>query len=131
MELNITYFFNEASPRDYSASVAEIGHGAGKATWNHALADSLEFDLLDTDEKREAFRQHVAEFGAWSDEEIAAWSNTELNAVCIQMVSGDIREGGLDVMLDWAQYEADSEAGRVSGRIFRGTDDEIYYDIGS
>ncbi len=94
MEVNITQFFNEACPRDYSASVAEIGNNAGKATWEAANEDSAEYMLIDTDEKRDALRQHVRGFGAWSDDEIAAWTDIELNALFIQLVSGDMREAG-------------------------------------
>ena len=32
MDIDITTFFNEAAPRDYSASVAEIGRDAGPTT---------------------------------------------------------------------------------------------------
>ena len=40
MQINITRFFNEACPRDYSASAAEIGENAGADTWRAACDDS-------------------------------------------------------------------------------------------
>ena len=131
MELNITHFFNDAAPRDYSASVAEIGNDAARSTWQAACDDSEDYPMLDSDEKREEFRRYVKGFGAWSEDEIAAWSNQELNALLIQMVSGDIREASLDAdEPDWEQYQKDSEDGRISGRIFKGSDSQIYYCIG-
>ena len=131
MEIDITTFFKDAAPMDYSASVAEIGNNAGRATWQAACDDSEDFMLLDSDEKREEFRRYVKTFGAWSEDEIAAWSNIELNALLIQMISGDIREADLDTDdPDWDKYQEDSEAGRISGRIFKADDSKIYYYIG-
>lgn len=137
MELNITRFFNEACPRDYSASVAEIGNNAGAQTWQAACDDVNDWNFLDTDEKRDAFRDHVRGFGAWTDEEIAAWNNDELNALLIQMISGDMREvPGMDSAenWDWKEYQRMAEAGTISGRLFGGplsTDGQVYYYIGN
>lgn len=111
MEINITRFYNEAAPMDYSASVAEIGRNAGNDTWQAAVEDSPDYNMLDTDDKRDAFRQHVRSFGAWSDEEIAAWTDIELNALFIQLVSGDMRNN-------------------EANRLFIGDDMQVYYTIG-
>lgn len=132
MEIKISKFFEECAPMDYSASVAEIGQDAGRATWSAACDDAPDYDHLDTEEKREAFRTYVGDFGAWSDDEIAAWSNVELGALFLQMVAGDIREAGLDTSApDWEEYENGAEAGAHGGRIFRGDDGQIYYYVGS
>lgn len=131
MELNISRFFAEAVPMDYSASVAEIGNDAARSTWQAACDDSEDYPMLDSEEKREEFRRYVKGFGAWSEDEIRAWSDRELNALLIQMIAGDIREGSLDLENpDWEQYEKDSESGRISGRIFKSVDSQIYYYIG-
>ena len=132
MDLNITKVFNAIAPRDYSASVAEIGANAGRDTWRAAIDDSPEFMLLDTDDKREAFKAHIRGYGAWSDAEIAAWSDVELNALLLQMIAGDMREGNLSAGMTaagWARYQEASEAGQISGAIFV-TDGEIYYYVG-
>ena len=130
MELNITKFFTESCPMDYSASIAEIGNDAARSTWQAANDDSDDFPMLDSDDKREEFRRYVKTFGAWEDSEIRSWSDSELNALLIQMISGDIREANLDTENpDWTQYEKDSESGRVSGRIFKGNDSQIYYHV--
>lgn len=117
MEINITKFYREATPNDYSASVAEIGNNAGPDTWRAANDDSAEYFILDTDEKREAFRDYIRGFGAWDESEITGFSDTALNALCIQFVAGDLREHGLD-----------SESG---GTCFTGTDGEFYFYCGS
>jgi hypothetical protein len=93
--------------------------------------------MLDTEDKREVFRRHIADFGAWSDAEVAAWSDVELNALFIQFVSGDMREGDLSPDMtaeDWHAYQIRVEAGHIGGNIFGGplcTGDigEVYYSL--
>jgi len=131
MELNITKFYNETAPMDYSASVAEIGNNAGVDTWRAACEDSPDYMILDTDEKREAMREHVRGFGAWTDEEINAWSDIELNALLLQMIAGDIRESVLDDDRSaWPEYYEQGEQGIVSCRLFSDDNGRIYYSIG-
>ncbi len=125
MELDITEFFNAARPADYAASVAEIGEHAGQITWNRAIADAPRFDLLDTDDKVDASVAYVRGFGAWSDAEIEGFSLVELSALLIQFIAGDIREAGLDSGATWAEYEAGDNA----GRLFKGIDGRVYYDL--
>lgn len=96
IDINISRFIREAAPMDYSASVAEIGPNAGRDTWQAAMEDAPDYLLLGDEEQREEFRKHMKGFGAWSAEEIAAWSNTELNALLMQLISGDIRSNETD-----------------------------------
>lgn len=122
-ELDITDFFNNAAPMDYSASVAEIGNDAGPSTWRAACEDSPDYFMLDTEEKREAFRAFARSSGGWNDEEIAAWTDIELNALCIQWISGDMREADLHPGMtvdDWKEYEQKCEVGNCAGRIYGG-----------
>lgn len=126
MEINITKFFLEACPKDYSASVAEIGNNAGAYTWQAAIDDSQDYMMLDTEEKQQAFWDYVEGFGAWNKEEIAAWNTSELNALFIQCVSSEMREHGLSVESDWDEYE-ESES---SGRLFKGIDGQYYFYVG-
>ena len=137
MELNITKVFNAIAPMDYSASVAEIGATAGADTWRAAVDDSPDYMLLDDDEKREAFKGLIKGFGAWSPEEIAAWSDVELNALFLQMIAGDMREADLHAGMtaeEWQAYQEAAELGQVAGTIYGGplsTDGEIYYYLGN
>ena len=129
MELNITHFFNTAEPRYYSASQAELGPDAGRITWENARDSG--YNLLDTDDKREAARQHFALYGAWTEEEIAAWSDVELTAITIQDISAAMRDSGMDqASWDWAEYERQAEAGQVSGALFQGISGEVYFYMG-
>ena len=132
MELNITDFFNNAVPSDYSASNAEMGNkSAGAYTWRSAQEACSTWLLLDTTKKRQAFKEHIDGFGAWEPEEVVHWSNTELNALCIQMISGDMRDYSDDTSTwDWAKYESMCEEGNCSGSLYRGDDNQVYYYLG-
>jgi hypothetical protein len=132
MEINITRFFNESAPMDYSASVAEIGNNAGQDTWRAACEDADDYGpMLDTADKLDAMRAWANSSGGWDDEEIAAWSDNELNALFIQLVSGDIREClEWDVPDVWANYQELAEAGTVSSNLFRTDDGQIYFCLG-
>ena len=88
--------------------------------------------MLVTDEQLEAFREFLQSFGAWTQSELCSWSEQELNALFVQFIAGDIRETGLDVPFpDWEQYQEDAEAGRVSGRVYKTQDGQVYYNIGN
>lgn len=134
MKLLITEFFNNACPRDYAASVAEIGADAGKSTWRAACEDSSDYPLLDDDDKRAEFREFVLSSGGWSKEEVQEWTDTELNALCLQWIAGDVRQAGLSADSDaddWAQYVESAEQCRCSGNLFKADDGQIYFYIGS
>lgn len=130
MELNITKFFNEAAPRDYSASRAEIGQDAAADTWRAACDDSEDYMILDTEEKREAFKQFAQSAGFSEADEFNTWSNEQLNALCLQWIAGDMREGGLgsnSTPEDWRAY-ADNQS--IASRLFLAADGQIYFYIG-
>jgi hypothetical protein len=125
MEINITEFYTVADPATYSASKAELGDNAGAITWN--AAKEADFNLLDNADKLDAMRAWARASGGWDAAEIAAWTDNELNALFIQLISGDICEKGADT---WAEYQEQSEAGQVSGCLFEGISGAIYYYLG-
>ena len=130
MELDITTFVIQATPMDYSASIAEIGANAGRDTWNAACEDSEDYMILDTEDKREAFCSIVISSGGWDANEIASWSDKELNALCIQWIAGDMREA--DMSADWtdAQWEDYYADENSRHSIYRGIDGKVYFYIG-
>lgn len=133
-ELDISHVIgsDDFVPFDLSNNRATLGDDAGKLTWNASKAAAQSIPLLDTEEKKEAFRSFVRESGGWNKKEIAAWNNMELNALCLQWIAGDIREAFGDAQSsewDWEQYENDAESGRVSSRLYRGIDGKIYFSI--
>lgn len=135
-ELEITRLIgsDDFVPFDLSNNRATLGDNAGPLTWEASRQAAREIapPLLDTEEKKEAFRDFVRSAGAWSDEEIQAWSEEELNALLLQWIAGDIREAFGDAEpseWDWDEYARDSEAGRISGRLFRAESGEIYFSI--
>jgi hypothetical protein len=129
MEIDITDFVTNEDPFDYSHSQAEGGPNAGRHTWQ--AAKTMAPMLLDTPEKIKALREYVKGFGAWNDEEMAAWDDIECNALFVQLISGDMRSAGLDDVeiedFDWAKHEEDAAEGRISGHIYRGDNGRIYY----
>jgi hypothetical protein len=127
MELDITDFFNKAIPMDYSASQAEIGRNAGADTWRAACDDSDEYPLLDSDEKRSEFRQFVRGTGGWEDSEIAQWSDKELNALCIQFVSADVRESDMTPESDADDWQRYYNNGAISGTLTLAENGRVYY----
>lgn len=137
MEIDISAFFKTAAPRDYSASVAEIGQDAGRVTWAAALEDAPGFDFLSTEEAREEWRGFVISSGGWTAEEVAAFTNAELSALFLQWVAADCREMFPDARTldgltpdDWARAEEMAEAGQAPGRIFRADDGRVFFYVG-
>lgn len=135
-EIDITDFVRgDADPSDYSASIAETGYqDIGKRTWHAALGAET---LLTTPEHIADWREYVKGFGAWEDEEIDGWSEQECNALFVQYISGDIREArelapsDNDEGIDWPEYEKLCEVDQCNGNLFLGSDDCIYYYVGS
>lgn len=89
MELKIKHLINEELS-NYSASVMELGQNAGRITWDNAKKSYYVF--VSTEEEKQKARDYIKEFGAWDEEEIAAWSDVELNALILQLIVGDLRE---------------------------------------
>jgi hypothetical protein len=129
-EIDVTRLVEECEPFEFSASRAERGQNAGRETWNNAKAEAKDNPILTTEKDLQALRDHVRGFGAWEEEEIAAWSADECNALLIQMVAGDLREaeslypGDGPGGVDWPAFEADDN---VSGRIYASGDKVFYY----
>lgn len=131
MEIDVTEFFNAGGHMDYSASRMEMGRDAGVITWRNACEASAEYCLLDTPDKLDAVRRYFRGFGAWSDEELAAKPDRELNALLLQFIAGDIREFSDDVSeWDWEAYRAEAATGSISGNLFEGEDNRVYFYIG-
>ena len=130
MEIDISQFFNSEDPSEFSASIAETGmKDIGKRTWRAACAKGAETPLLTTPEQIDALRDYMKDFGAWTEEEIAAWTAEECNALFIQLVSGDMRETGLDNDPDdsaWAEYEANEN---VIHNLYRADDGRVFYSL--
>lgn len=130
MEINITKFFTQnKAPRDYSASVAEIGKDAGAATWQAACDDAQEVIYLDSPEKREAFKEFADACGFEGESE-------NLDALFLQWISGDCREMGLNTpadfdVIDWPKIEMEQAEGQIPSNIFHGIDGEIYFYAGT
>jgi hypothetical protein len=132
LEIEITKLVHSADDMiAYSASVFEAGENAGQRTWGAALASAAESPLipLDDSEKIGELREYLAEFGAWSEQELADMSPTEVNALALQFIAGDIREMSENFETQ-AEYEAACDSGQASGRIYQSDSGEWFYYLG-
>jgi hypothetical protein len=116
-----------------SHSAFEGGENAGQNTWNASKKKAENTPLLNTPEKLQVMRDFARESGGWNKEEIAEWSENELNALFLQWVSGDVRELGADSLdeIDWEEAEEMQSEGQVASNIFKGDDGKIYFYIGN
>lgn len=130
MELDITDFIAAMEPHYLSASVAEIGQDAGRITWENAKDYVAEHPLLSNEEQREAARDYLAGYVAWSEEEIAGWSDQELDALLAQFIASELREFQELAEGCWDTWEQLSSEGTVSGSLFLGIDGRTYYYMG-
>jgi hypothetical protein len=133
MEIDITDFVKNRDPWEYSRSDFENGNDrAGPETWKAAQDLAAREPMLSTPDQLEAMRQWIKDTGAWPDE-YATMSDDDLNALFIQLVSGDLREMGLEGIdpsdFDWESYQADEESGRISGSIYQCEDKSIIYSL--
>jgi hypothetical protein len=129
MELNITHMVESADDMPtLSGSQAELGRDAGKITWNNSKAYAEANPILPDDDARDVARQWLQGFGAWSEAEIAAWSNQELDALVIQFIAGDIRE--MEAFESEAEYQKAAEDGTAGGRIYKGDSGQWFFYLG-
>lgn len=129
MEIDVTAFVETAEPFCFSASVAERGKNAGRQTWDNAVEEASARPLLNTIDQIEAVRRWFGMIGDWDDDECAAWSDDEVNALLIQYISGDLREapsGDGPGGIDWDEYVRLQEACECSSNLFMGDDNRIY-----
>jgi len=126
MEINITHLADTGVFK-FSHSRAKGGENAGTNTWNAALAGPL-VNTSPTPEYWQAVRDWIAEFGAWSPGAIKRMNRTELNALLLQFIAGDIREAGANSLeeIDWEVYEAGDNN---RGSLYRADNGAFYYSV--
>lgn len=132
MDIDVTRYFHDVDHSLVSGSCMELGEYAPGITWRNAMDKWEEYPLLDTDDKREVFRDWVRDFGAWDREEIASWTDEECNALFLQFVSGNIREAKLDNEPgdeEWAKYQDRAERGNCSSNLFRCDDGRVIFSL--
>ena len=100
--------------------------------WGVALSFAAKHPVLNHREDIAAMRTHLLGYGAWEGEEIADMTAEVLTALLVQLIAGDMHEGGLhagSTEENWAKYKEDGIAGRVPSNLFRGDDGRFYYDL--
>src|SRR5262245_43874623 len=129
MELDITHMVESCDDMPMlSGSQAELGKDSARITWDNSKAYAADHPLLTDDEMRDNARRYFKGFGAWSAEEIAAWSDAELNALVCQDIAAAIRE--MEHYDSDEDYLKAAEEGRVTGCLYKGDDGRWYAYIG-
>ena len=129
MEIDVTHMVEDADEMPMlSGNRAELGDSAGQITWHNSVNYGNAHPLLKTDDERDEARNHFAEYGAWTRDEIAAWPEDELQGIMCQDVAAAIRE--MESADDYEDYQAGVEEGRYSGRLYRSDNDRWYFYVG-
>jgi len=130
MELDVTHMVDDSdSMPNLSGSRAELGQDAGKITWNNSVEYGRNKPLLTTDAMRDEARSYFQGFGAWTAEQIAAWSEEELQGVMCQDVAAAVRE--MEHYDTHEAFEQACEEGHCSGSLYLGTNGHWYFYVGS
>lgn len=134
MEIDVTSLVGDQENwMEYSGSRMEHGQDVGRITWERSCERAEDGPLLSTEEQFEAARKYFRSFGAWDEDEIAAWTPQELNALFIQFVAGNLREYPLteDGEIDWMEAEELGREGNIAGGIYRGDDGKFWFYLGN
>jgi hypothetical protein len=130
LEVDVTYLF-DLDCSEFSASRFERGENVGHETWAAANEQAEEKPLV-TSEQQDDLRKWIKDFGAWDDQEIAAMSEVETNALLIQFVAGEIRElEGLDLVDDDEARNEASEQGRIGSHLYKDDNGRWFFYVGS
>jgi hypothetical protein len=122
MELDITHMIKDSDDMPLlSGSIAELGNSAAAITWRNSVAYGKAHPLLTDEAARDEARRYFADFGAWDADEIASWSDAELDGLVTQYIAGSIRE--MESLGD--RYEQEC------GNVYRGDDGRWYFYLGS
>lgn len=144
MEIEVTEIVRlhlEHNPRAFfcSGSIMEHGMNAGEITWRNSCEVSERLNVCDTEEKREAIRDHIREYGAWEDEEIDGYTDIELGAFVVQETMSEIRRleehEGIDLTC-FTEEEFMDATENTGGRLYPGSpefvnNDRWFFYIGS
>jgi hypothetical protein len=129
MEIDVTHMVEDSDEMfNLSGSRMEHGQDAGAFTWNNSKAYGANHPLLTSDEMRNAARSHFREYGAWSEDDIAAWSEDELQGITCQDVAAAIRE--MESADDYEDYVKGCEQGTYSSRLYKGDNGHWYFYLG-
>lgn len=108
--LNVTELFSEIAPYYCANSIHNLGPDAGRVTWSNCLTLADSDAALAADWDYEAVREHIAQYGAWDSEEIAAMGEADLRAFVIQEVASDLRALGSDYPHEFMDTDVSDDA---------------------
>ncbi len=130
MEINITHMIDDMdNMHAVSGSVLTHGPDAAIVTWNNAKDYAKSHPLIKTEDEKLLAKRYLEDFGAWDNQEMDTWSDIELNALIIQLIAGDLQEYA--TFESHEEWQNAAEQGQVSGNIFIGNDNQLYYYLGA
>jgi hypothetical protein len=126
LELEITHMVEKDGDEMplLSGSVAELGPNAGILTWGNSKRYAEAHPLLTTPEQIQEAKDYFKEFGAWSEEKIAGWSDSEVQAMVVQHIAARIRE--VEHFDNYEAFKSAVEQGSAGGEIYKGHDGRWY-----
>lgn len=96
---NLSAMFGSEAPCYVSASQAELGPAAAEITWRNAMTiarQRSQWLLSEEAEAATAAGDWAVSTGAWTREEVDAWSDDECIALLVQNIAGELRMLGSD-----------------------------------
>jgi hypothetical protein len=97
--VNATAMFSHREPWDCANSVANLGERAGELTWACAMGvarNARDWLVTPLPDALSEIADWAQDTGAWSADEIEAWSDEERLALLVQNVASDLRALGSD-----------------------------------
>jgi hypothetical protein len=81
---------NEADPYYLSGSIMNLGANAASSTWKNSLRVGRAYTI--GAEGEAAIRDHFTAYGAWAEDEIAAWDTLDLVGLIVQECAAAVNE---------------------------------------
>lgn len=129
MEIDVTAIIEGHELTDYSDSIANSGlQNIGQITWRNAVnACAAMDDPLVTSEQQSELREWIADFGAWSRQEIEEMSDNDTCALLLQFIASE----GQRYLEAEEEDRLDDYMESEGGNLYRGDDERFYFLVSS
>ena len=131
MEIDITSLL-DLDAWDLSHSASEGGWTSARDCWQASMLAAEEHQLLDDEEKLQGMRDFARSSGGWTKTEIERWTPTEVNALFLQWIAGDIRQLGADSLgeINWTEAKELQREGQAPSNLYKGDNGRVYFYLG-
>ena len=135
-EHDITHLVTDADCYLLSGSVNELGPLAARLTWQNSCDEGEARPLLKTPEDLDSARDHFEGYGAWDADEVAAWTDADLQGLAAQEAASGLRElaSALDINVEdlpgATSGELEEAWATSGGRVYPGAEGRWYLYLG-